>query len=472
MAKGILIIESDFEAARQMASALESEGYFVFTASTAESGLDMARRVKPSILFLSPSVEGLSENGVVEFIKELRSQDASKDIPVMLVTDGDKEYDPRYGTMYGIINFIQKPVDPAEVLFKCRASIEDVPEKPKKPGFETAEKIPAMNKAAGGYSEGGEAEGEGFQEIKKAADAADFQDFKEGGEGRPPAVPPESGPESAQPSLADPFEDILNGAQKEGADAMGPKWGSQDNDFMPFGQPRKRSGMGMKIVYVVLIVMAGAAVSFGVLRYMQARRNVIAKKEIKTSAMDNAPVIVQDTVPALAKSNTVNPAAVNAAASPVAANPAIVNSASSRAPAPIAPAAPASTAPVAIKPVKKQASNAVVQPVKAPAHIRPAIIRPKPAEKNEVARALATVRAQASKEGKAHSVQTGVFASRANALNLEKKLAAKGYTAFIRKASVRGRAVYRVLVGRYSTSAGAQKVERELKRQGYNAILK
>ena len=478
MSKGILIIESDFEAARLMASALESEGYFVFTASTAESGMDMARRVKPSILFLSPSVEGLSENGVVEFIKDLRSQEASKDIPIMLVTEGDKEYDPRYGTMYGIINFIKKPVDPAEVLFKCRASIEDVPEKPKAPEPEVPEKILAANRETGfGYSEGGPQGGDGpekraageaggeterYGEPQKSGGMENFEDLQGPQEGQPDAQAP------AEPPDADPFEDILKGFKKEGADEMGPKWESEDQDFMPFGQPRKKRGLGMKILYVCLIVLAGAAVSFGVLRYMAVKRDAQVKKELKTAKVDNSPVIVQDTLPAPAASNSaVAPAAANTAAitpaantvaeNPQAANP-VVNQITAKAAVPVATAqakTPVKPAAQANKP--QSIAQAGSKPVKKP-------------EKTHIAKAI---KAPKKEGGKFHSVQAGVFSSRANALKLEKRLKAKGYPAVISKTTTnRGRAAYRVLVGKYSNSAEAVKAEKKLRRQGFSAILK
>lgn len=124
MSKNVLVIEKEFDISRQIARALESEGYFVFTASTAEAGLVMARRVKPSLIFLDLSVK---DAGGTEFIGRLRAVDFLHSVPILLLTAKEKEYEPRYRDLYGIVNFVKIPLNDAEVVAKSKATLENVP---------------------------------------------------------------------------------------------------------------------------------------------------------------------------------------------------------------------------------------------------------------------------------------------------------------------------------------------------------
>ncbi len=124
MSKNVLVIERDFETSRQIAKALEGEGYFVFTASSAEAGLVMARRVKPSLLFLNLLMR---DAGGVEFLKKLRALDFLHNVPILLLTQKQEEYETKYGNIYGIVNFVNLPVDENEVIAKSRASLEQIP---------------------------------------------------------------------------------------------------------------------------------------------------------------------------------------------------------------------------------------------------------------------------------------------------------------------------------------------------------
>jgi CheY-like chemotaxis protein len=99
MPENVLIIDNDQEASNAIAGALESEGFLVFTASRAETGLLMAKRIRPALLFLNLSVAG-----GIEFAKKLKAVETLKEVPFVLLLEGDAEYDPGYATMYGIMN--------------------------------------------------------------------------------------------------------------------------------------------------------------------------------------------------------------------------------------------------------------------------------------------------------------------------------------------------------------------------------
>ncbi|MDA8089182.1 MAG: SPOR domain-containing protein [Nitrospiraceae bacterium] len=142
MSRNVLVIERDFETSRQIASALEGEGYFVFTASNAEAGLVMARRVKPALLFLNLSMK---ETGGVEFLKKLRAMDFLRSVPVLVLTNGQEEYEAKYAQLYGIVNFVNLPVNATEIIAKSKASMEHIP------APETVAKRPSFSETPASY---------------------------------------------------------------------------------------------------------------------------------------------------------------------------------------------------------------------------------------------------------------------------------------------------------------------------------
>ncbi|MDA8389065.1 MAG: SPOR domain-containing protein [Nitrospiraceae bacterium] len=123
MTKNVLVIEKEFDAARQIAKALEAEGYFVFTASSAEAGLVMARRVKPSLIFLDLPVK---DAGGIEFLNRLRAVEFLRKVPILLLIEKEQEYEPGLRDLYGIVNFVRTPVNDAEVIAKSKATLEGI----------------------------------------------------------------------------------------------------------------------------------------------------------------------------------------------------------------------------------------------------------------------------------------------------------------------------------------------------------
>jgi DNA-binding response OmpR family regulator len=120
MADNIIVIDSDPEAARAAAKALEAEGYLVFIAAKADVGLTMAKKVRPSLVLLelsTPGVEGL------EFCKSLRSLEGLQELPILLYSKAQEQYEPRYQEMYGIVGFLKKPVDASELVAQVRQAL-------------------------------------------------------------------------------------------------------------------------------------------------------------------------------------------------------------------------------------------------------------------------------------------------------------------------------------------------------------
>ncbi len=117
----ILVIDDDENIRDLMHRMLTREGYQVMTAASGAAGIEMARRVRPSVItldILMPDQDGWS------VLSELKSDPDLGDIPVVMQTilDGSRK-----GFMLGASEFLTKPIQRAritEVLRRLHQQIE------------------------------------------------------------------------------------------------------------------------------------------------------------------------------------------------------------------------------------------------------------------------------------------------------------------------------------------------------------
>lgn len=113
----IVVIDSDTETAQQIVSILESEGYLVFAAPNGEVGLIMAKRVNPSLIFINPVMAGTSG---LEICNAIHKIEPLKDVPIVALSAFGGAMDPRYASLYGIVDLIKKPFTPEELISKTK----------------------------------------------------------------------------------------------------------------------------------------------------------------------------------------------------------------------------------------------------------------------------------------------------------------------------------------------------------------
>jgi len=101
----ILVVDDDPNSRELLQRTLESEGFSVVTASTGEEGLDLARKLKPSLMTLDvlmPSMDGWS------VLQEVKADPELENIPVMMISiTSDKDL----GYTLGAVECLTKPVD-------------------------------------------------------------------------------------------------------------------------------------------------------------------------------------------------------------------------------------------------------------------------------------------------------------------------------------------------------------------------
>lgn len=130
MSKVILVVEDEASIATLLKYNLEQAGFQVLTSHDGKEGLEMAIEKKPDLILLDimlPTLDG------IEICKELRSQ--KKNVPIIMITARDDEFDTVIGLELGADDYITKPFSPREVIARVKAvlrrtvSIDSSPEK-------------------------------------------------------------------------------------------------------------------------------------------------------------------------------------------------------------------------------------------------------------------------------------------------------------------------------------------------------
>ena len=117
----VLVVDDDPVIRRLLELAFELEGFQVFTANDGVEGLDAARSHHPSVIVLDimmPRMDGLKVTG------ELKADDATKAIPVLLLSAKANSRDIAIGMKVGADDYVTKPCDPNELVSRARALLE------------------------------------------------------------------------------------------------------------------------------------------------------------------------------------------------------------------------------------------------------------------------------------------------------------------------------------------------------------
>ena len=112
MAKSALIIEDDPEQRKLFDRTLTALGWRITTAPDGEAGLAAARSHLPDIIVLDVMMPRL--NGY-QVCRQLKADDATRAIPIVIVTSKDQPADEFWAKEVGANAFVSKPVDVLEL---------------------------------------------------------------------------------------------------------------------------------------------------------------------------------------------------------------------------------------------------------------------------------------------------------------------------------------------------------------------
>src|SRR5947208_6094794 len=117
--RSILIVEDEKDVVDLLTLNLRKAGAFtISTASDGVAGLNKARDERPDFVILDlmlPKMPGL------EVCKILKSDPATRHIPVLMLTARAEEIDRIAGLEFGADDYVTKPFSPREVVLRIKA---------------------------------------------------------------------------------------------------------------------------------------------------------------------------------------------------------------------------------------------------------------------------------------------------------------------------------------------------------------
>ncbi len=115
----ILIIDDEGNLRRMLRALLESEGYSVGEAGSAEAGLSMTETTHPEVILLDLALPGMSGLDALEPLTR-----ACPGSPVIMMSGQATLSDAVTATKSGAFHFIEKPLSPEAVLLTVQAALE------------------------------------------------------------------------------------------------------------------------------------------------------------------------------------------------------------------------------------------------------------------------------------------------------------------------------------------------------------
>lgn len=125
MAK-VLIIEDDRDIAELVEYNLKQEKYSCEVSRNGADGLNRARKSSPDLILLDLM---LPDMGGLEICRALKSDDRTKNIPVLIMTAKGEEIDRVLGFEMGADDYITKPFSPRELVLRVKAILRRLKEK-------------------------------------------------------------------------------------------------------------------------------------------------------------------------------------------------------------------------------------------------------------------------------------------------------------------------------------------------------
>lgn len=117
----ILVVDDQPDNVFLLQDRLEHEGYEVITAYDGEAGLKKVKEEMPDLILLDVMMPGLSG---FEVCKEVVSDEASRDIPVILLTALTDSNDLKKGFQSGAFDYIKKPFNRIELLSRINSALK------------------------------------------------------------------------------------------------------------------------------------------------------------------------------------------------------------------------------------------------------------------------------------------------------------------------------------------------------------
>jgi DNA-binding response OmpR family regulator len=114
-----LLVADDLVPIRQMVRiTLSTQGWTIVEAKNGNEALDLVRSEKPDLVLLDVDM-GPGPNGF-EVCRQIKADEATKDIPVVMLTAHESDSDRAIGFAAGATQYLTKPFGPLELIDTIR----------------------------------------------------------------------------------------------------------------------------------------------------------------------------------------------------------------------------------------------------------------------------------------------------------------------------------------------------------------
>ena len=116
--KKILVAEDEVDVLNLIAINLKGAGFSVLKAADGPTAIEMARSSMPALIVLDLMLPGMSG---LDICKALKSESATKLIPIIMLTAKAEEVDRIVGLELGADDYITKPFSPRELVLRVKS---------------------------------------------------------------------------------------------------------------------------------------------------------------------------------------------------------------------------------------------------------------------------------------------------------------------------------------------------------------
>ena len=120
----VLVVEDEEDILEVIQYNLQQEGYEVACCMDGLQGLEQAKKLKPDLVLLDIMLPGMDG---VEICRNLKEDDSTRRIPIIMVTAKGEEIDVVLGLGVGADDYIPKPFKVRELVARVKALPEWVP---------------------------------------------------------------------------------------------------------------------------------------------------------------------------------------------------------------------------------------------------------------------------------------------------------------------------------------------------------
>ncbi len=116
----ILIVDDSPTEVFQMKAALEEAGFRVEAATDGAEAIRKAQEMHPDLIFMDIVMPGMDGYRAT---RTLANDPKTRSIPIIMVTSRGEETDRIWGMRQGAVDFLVKPVTPAQLREKAQAAL-------------------------------------------------------------------------------------------------------------------------------------------------------------------------------------------------------------------------------------------------------------------------------------------------------------------------------------------------------------